>query len=127
LVTDEGLVVELVLPAKATSGQLVIARFVVRNDGATDLNVSARLRLGEGAVGLLVVDPTGRKRRVHGRYEVDSVPRQVTLPPKQRLATGLNLHATDAGRLFDQPGVYRVAARYRPSVHSAVGNRALRI
>jgi len=105
-------------PAAITRGEFVCAVVRVDNAGASATEVSGRLNLFEGDVRVRLTDPSGRARRVHGAYQVDSAPRKVTLGPGERLEAGVNLYFTSAGVTFAEPGEYTLQFEYDPSVTS---------
>lgn len=114
--TEPHLQVDLELPREVARGQLVIAQVKVANVGQERRTVSARLHPAEGDISFVVDDPAGRSRRLLGRHQVDSPLRTVELAPGEAVAAGVNLMATDAAAVFEQPGVYRVRALFHPSV-----------
>ncbi len=114
--TDDGLTIELGLPDAAELGDVVVAQVTVANRGEAPLDVSGRLHPAEGDLAFVVGGPYGEERTVWGRYPLDVPPRRVALEPGQALAAGVAvlLAGEEAGGAFDQPGVYRVSARYSP-------------
>ncbi|MGH2723668.1 MAG: hypothetical protein ACRDI0_05280 [Actinomycetota bacterium] len=114
--SDSGIAILLDVPREVIRGHLVVARLTVANAGTEPRTMSVRLHLAEGDVALDVSDPTGRTRRLAGRYQVDSPPRDVEVPPGAAVGAGVDLLGTDAGRLFDRPGIHRVSPIYHPSV-----------
>jgi hypothetical protein len=109
-----GLTVELSLPSSVEGGGLVVGEVTVRNAGPP-ATVSAWLGLAEGDLWLRVDDPAGRTRTVHGRYQLDVLPHEVTLADGEAIARGLQLASCDVP-LFDQPGSYRLRSVYAPGV-----------
>jgi hypothetical protein len=108
----------VVAPAAITRGEFVCAVVRVENTGTSATEVSGRLNLFEGDVRVRLTDPSGRARRIHGAYQVDSAPRRITLGPGERLEAGVNLFFTSAGITFAEPGEYTLQFEYDPSVTS---------
>ncbi|MDP8931027.1 MAG: hypothetical protein M3O70_21250 [Actinomycetota bacterium] len=113
---EPALWVDFELPREVPRGHVVVARVTVGHRGEKPLTVSARLHPAEGDLSFRVRDPTGKDRPILGRYQVDSPPRPIELAPGAAVAAGVNLLAMDTGRVFEQPGVYRLMAVYLPSV-----------
>jgi hypothetical protein len=112
------LTVELVLPSSVDAGGLVVGEVVVRNGGTEPVVVSSWLGLAEGDLWLHVKDPAGASHPVYGRYQLDVLPREVTLGGGQAIARGVQLTATSEPRPFVQPGTYRLRAVYAPGATS---------
>ena len=112
----EELTIGLALPGSIEAGGLIVGEVTVRNGGAEPVIVSSWLGLAEGDLWLDALDPSGRSRTVHGRYQLDVLPQEVTLGGGQAIARGVQLSATSDPRLFEQPGTYRLRAVYAPGV-----------
>ena len=71
----------------------------------------------EGDLSLLVVDPDGARRELHG-WQADTILRQVKLAPNEQLVANLNLLQTEEGPVFPSPGRYQLQAQFSLSLQA---------
>lgn len=102
------------VPEQLTRGEFLVPTVRIRNDSTDFATVSARLNLFEGDLVVWCTPPDGERIGLQAPVTVDSLPRDIDLPPDGYLEAGIILSYTSHGLTFNTLGPYRLVAEYDP-------------
>jgi hypothetical protein len=111
---SKSLSVELSVPKTLTRGDVLVASVRILNRSAQSVSVSARLNLFEGDFRVRLQAPDGKFLNLQGTLTMDSAPNRISLKPGESFVAPVQLHYTNRGFAFSEPGTYTLIAEYHP-------------
>jgi hypothetical protein len=107
--------VQLISPPSLTRGDPLIVAIRVCNRGKESAKVSARLNLFESDLRIHVEMPNGRHLILTGTHLKDSALNRMSLAPDECAEGSIQIHYTNQGLVFSEPGEYILRAEYCPA------------
>jgi hypothetical protein len=111
---DDGIHLDIDVPANAVRGEFITARVTVTNQSASSVPISSALNLAEGDLEIGVTTPAGQDLVLRDVVQVCGEPEEVELAAGESLSRTVQLFYGNNGHVFDDAGRYELRARFVP-------------
>jgi hypothetical protein len=111
---DDGIHLDIEVPANAVRGEFITARVTATNRSASSVPISPALNLAEGDLEIGVTTPAGQDLVLRDVVQVCGEPTEVELAAGESLSRTVQLFYGNNGHVFDDTGRYELRARFAP-------------